>query len=81
MAQQNHSSQQRPGVSRPNNSFVRPNNNSSARPANSSHFQNNKPNQHQNKQQFAGARVPMVFVNENIKAPNIVIIDEEGKNL
>ena len=26
-------------------------------------------------------RAPMVFVNENIKAPNIVIIDEEGTNL
>lgn len=26
-------------------------------------------------------RVPMVFVNENIKAPNIVIIDEDGINI
>lgn len=26
-------------------------------------------------------RVPMVFVNENIKAPTIIIIDEEGNNV
>ena len=26
-------------------------------------------------------RAPMVFVNENIKAPNIIIIDEEGINM
>jgi hypothetical protein len=26
-------------------------------------------------------RAPMVFVNENIKAPNIIVIDEEGTNL
>ena len=26
-------------------------------------------------------RVPMVFVNENIKAPTIIIIDEDGNNL
>lgn len=26
-------------------------------------------------------RAPMVFVNENIKAPNIIIIDEEGTNM
>lgn len=30
---------------------------------------------------FQDRRVPMVFVNENIKAPTIVIIDEEGNNI
>jgi translation initiation factor IF-3 len=30
---------------------------------------------------FQDRRVPMVFVNENIKAPTIVIIDEEGNNV
>jgi translation initiation factor IF-3 len=30
---------------------------------------------------FQDRRAPMVFVNENIKAPTIIIIDEEGNNV
>lgn len=33
------------------------------------------------RQSFHDRRAPMVYTNENIKAPNIVIIDEDGTNL